>query len=94
LNKLEGELVVCVVYDAKSGNIVHIHSIMALPGAKIASAYELEQEALQLAKSREANSKADLRVLHVSKEDHHKLRAAMKVDPNTHTLLQPVVSST
>jgi hypothetical protein len=41
----------CVVYDASSGEVLHIHEIAALEGGYVPSEAELVERALELAKT-------------------------------------------
>lgn len=83
----QGELSTCVVYDAGTGQILHTHSVMALPGARSPAPDELANEALQLARSHHALGEAQLRVLHVSPQQQVNLRSARRVDLQHQTLV-------
>jgi hypothetical protein len=56
-------LQVLVVYDVKTGAIVHRHHVVTLPGAPRRSKEELEARALELVRSLTGTNK-DLAVLH------------------------------
>lgn len=81
------DVMTCVVYEAQSGRIVHTHSIMSLPGARTPTQEELEKEALELIRQREAHRELDVRILHLQTEDAHALPSAGKVDPVAQRLI-------
>ncbi len=55
---------VCVLYEPKSGRVVHVHGVTVLPGGKEVSKDELERRAVARAKSL-GRSVAGLKTLHV-----------------------------
>ncbi len=57
---------VCVVYDAESGEVKHIHNVVALPGADIPAEDRIAERALTVAKRLREHESVDLRTLHVS----------------------------
>lgn len=87
MKQTQGDLSTCVVYDASTGNIVHTHSVMALPGAPLPTPDELESEALQLARHHHGREAAQLRVLHVPPQLHINLRSARRVDLQNQSLI-------
>ncbi|WP_343732867.1 hypothetical protein [Duganella sp.] len=83
----QGELSTCVVYHGSTGNIVHTHTVMALPGAAAPTTDELESEALQLARNHPALRQLPLRVLHVAPQHQINLRSARRVDLQRQSLV-------
>ena len=74
-----------LVYDAKTGDLVHGHKVVVLPDAEAPSDKEMVEEALQLA-SEATDRKADeLRTLAVS-EDELEPGFVYRVNPDTEKL--------
>lgn len=57
-----------VVYDAKSGDVHHVHQVAVLPGAESPTHEEMEERALALAKKLGRHGSAQLKVLKVAPE--------------------------
>lgn len=55
-----------VVYDGKTGRVVHVHHVLVLPGANPMSQGQIEALATSMAARRE--NLAELRILHVPGE--------------------------
>lgn len=55
---------VCVLYEPKSGRLVHVHGVTVLPGGKEVSQAEMEQRTVARAKSL-GRSVTGLKALHV-----------------------------
>jgi hypothetical protein len=49
----------CVVYDANSGDIVHVHNVINLSGAQESDDDEIRQSALQIASSERGRSRLE-----------------------------------
>jgi hypothetical protein len=62
----------CVVYEAKTGRIVHLHRVITLRGGKAPTESAIEAKALQLAGER---SKAALKALHIDSKSVQSERA-------------------
>jgi len=75
----EPESKICVVYDARSGAIIHLHQIIALPGADSATDEELKAEALEFAAQGTDRSRANVETLVVARGSVDR-EAAYKVD--------------
>lgn len=75
---------ICVVYDA-AGAVVHLHQIIALPGAPEATDTELAAEALEQAGYRSGNVKG-LRTLVVDRDTVDRV-TAYRVDPKKRALV-------
>jgi hypothetical protein len=73
----------CVVYEAKTGRIVHLHRVITLRGGKAPSASAMEARALELAGQRSASVK----VLHLE-ADSVQSGSAYKVDLKKMKLVQ------
>jgi hypothetical protein len=74
----------CVVYEAITGRVVHLHRVITLRGGKAPSANEMEARALELAGQR---SGASVKVLHLEAESVQSGRA-YKVDLKKLKLVQ------
>jgi hypothetical protein len=59
----------CVVYNEATGEIIHSHQIVTLPGATPPTEKELEDEALTLASGNSNNPKIRMAVLPVRIDD-------------------------
>lgn len=60
----EGAAEWCVVYDVRTGKVVHIHQVVFAEAREPRSSEELEQEALEMAAGR--HPRENLRVAHPS----------------------------
>lgn len=58
-----------VVYDAKNGQVVHIHQFKALPGAETPSESELEAEASTLANRITGKELSEMAAMRIRSED-------------------------
>lgn len=74
-----------LVYDAKTGDLVHGHKVVVLPAAEPPSDKELVEEALQLASEATDRKQDELRVLEVSDDDLEP-GAFYRVDPDSERL--------
>ncbi len=54
-----------IVYEKKTGKILHIHHVISMPGAPIFQESEIEQEARNHARSFSTASKGEMKVLKV-----------------------------
>jgi len=54
-----------VVYDKKTGKILHIHHVISMPGSPILQESEMEEEARNFARSLSTKSKREMKVLKV-----------------------------
>lgn len=61
------EIHTMVVYDAKTGRIVHRHQVVTFPGAPKKTKEQLQARAIEMARSRAGTTKA-LAVLHANSE--------------------------
>jgi hypothetical protein len=59
----------CVVYNPKNGEIVHIHEYLALPGVTPPTGADLELQAAELACRSTGKEGSDLAFLHARTED-------------------------
>lgn len=59
----------CVVYDPRSGRIVHVHSVVAEPGARIPSREQVAEDALEIARESSGRQVKGLKALHVDPRD-------------------------
>lgn len=59
----------CVVYDIQSGEIIHIHEYLALPGVTPPTDAELEIEACLLASKRTGKPRSEMAPLYVRRDD-------------------------
>jgi hypothetical protein len=57
-----------VVYDIQSGEIVHIHEYLALPGVVPPSDAEIENEACMLASKRTGKPTSEMSSLHIRRD--------------------------
>ena|ERR1700737_449739 len=61
---------VCVVYNAQTGDIVHVHRVVNLRGAKTPEASEIEGRALEMAVTlRQGTERAQMKTLFIQPED-------------------------
>jgi maleate cis-trans isomerase len=76
----------CVVYDATTGEVRHIHQVAVLPGAKGPAKGEVEARAMALAKRFTKHDPSRFKLLHVTPEN---LKPGMKhkVDLKSLTLI-------
>jgi hypothetical protein len=74
-----------VVYDAKTGDLVHGHKVVVLPDAETPSEKEMPEEALRLASEVTDRKPDELRVLSVS-EDELEPGFVYRVNPDTERL--------
>ena len=79
----------CVVYEAKTGRVVHLHRVITLRGGKAPSANAIEARALELAGQR---SGAAVKVLHLDPESVQS-GSAYKVDLKKLKLVQSPASA-
>jgi hypothetical protein len=84
LDGIEAESTV-VLYEPRSGRIVHVHHVVTIRGATHPDATEIERSAL--AQLSPALSPGKLLALHVSPEEFT-ARRLLRVDPQTMTLLK------
>jgi hypothetical protein len=77
---------IVVVYDAKSGDIVHKHECVSLRGGTHPSKQMLEKDALEQA-SRAGRDTTKVSLLHVDPKDLN-IDAHYKVDTKTRTLVE------
>jgi hypothetical protein len=77
----------CVIYDVKSGQILHTHSATSAPGARVPTQKEVEQKALELFRRNEAHPGRDVQILHLQESDLKVLPLAVKVDHATRRLV-------
>src|SRR5262249_32849425 len=70
----------CVVYEVKSGKILHIHTILSLLETKAPTQRELEQEALKYFRKNKAHRKRDVKTLNIHESEVSALPFAVKVD--------------
>ena len=70
----------CVIYDAKSGQILHTHSTASAPGAKVPTQQEIEQKALELFRRKEAHREREVHILHLHESDLKVLPQVVRVD--------------
>ncbi|HSE43240.1 MAG TPA: hypothetical protein VLH08_20950 [Acidobacteriota bacterium] len=54
-----------IVYEKKTGKILHIHHVISMPGTATFKASEMEEEARNLARSFSTTSKGEMKVLKV-----------------------------
>ncbi len=57
----------CVVYDAQTGRILHVHQVVTLHGGEAPTDHEIESRALALA-ANDRRQRSQMRVLHVNPE--------------------------
>jgi hypothetical protein len=74
-----------VVYDARTGAVVHVHETVYMKGASSPKSRNVEQEALELAQRLSGKPGANLRTLRVRPEELRE-RKALKVTVSTRTL--------
>jgi hypothetical protein len=74
----------CVVYEAKTGRVVHLHRVITLRGGKGPSKDAMEARALELAGG---GSRAEVKVLHLDPESLQS-GSAYKVDLKKLQLVQ------
>jgi len=74
----------CVVYEAKTGRVIHLHRVITLRGGKAPSANAMEARALELVRQR---SGASVKVLHLE-ADSVQSGGAYKVDLKKLKLVQ------
>lgn len=74
----------CVVYEAKTGRVVHLHRVITLRGGKAPTKNAMEARALELAGG---GSRAAVKVLHLESESLQS-GSAYKVDPKKLKLVQ------
>lgn|SRR6185312_2812806 len=83
----------CVVYNEATGEIIHSHQIVTLPGAAPPTAKELEEEALTLASGNSNKPKIGMAVLPVRIDDF-KPDGIYKVDLNKKCLVKVPAAKT
>lgn len=76
-----------VVYDKATGDIVHTHQVMALPGVQIPSGIDIDAQARVLASRISGKSEEELDVLNVQPEQVRS-DAAYAVDLDTNRLVE------
>jgi hypothetical protein len=69
VEEVESTVVACVVYDAETGEIIHTHQIVTLPGANPPTEEELKAEAIELASKITDRSPSDIAILPVKEEE-------------------------
>jgi hypothetical protein len=69
VEKVESTTVACVVYDVETGEIIHTHQIVTLPGANPPTEEELKAEAIELASKITDRSPSDIGILPVEQEE-------------------------
>jgi hypothetical protein len=77
----------CVIYDVKSGQILHTHSAVSAPGAKVPTREEVEQKALELFRRKDAHREREVHILHLHESDLKALPRAVKVDHSARRLV-------
>lgn len=81
----EARIQTFVIYDAKSGDLVHGHKAVVLPYGDAPSEKELAEEALETAVEVTKRDRGELRLLEVS-EDDLEPGAFYRVDPESERL--------
>jgi hypothetical protein len=76
-----------VVYDVATGYIVHIHQVMALPGAEVPDGIDIDAQARSLASQISGKSEEELGVLNVKAEEV-KSEVGYAVDLDAHRLIE------
>jgi hypothetical protein len=76
----------CIVYDASSGQIRHVHSVVTFVGGREPNNEEIEADALRALGSLPNPPKGDFHVLHI---DHDAIEPGKKygVDPHKKALV-------
>src|SRR5215475_4054870 len=69
----------CVVYEVKSGKILHVHTIMSVFETKPPTQRELEQETLNHFRKNHPR-KRDVKILNIKESETSKLPFGVKVD--------------
>lgn len=59
----------CMVYDTTSGEVIHVHEFLALPGVTPPTERELEAEACASACKITSKARSEIASLHVRRED-------------------------
>lgn len=83
--RLEYPRTIRVIYDSKTGEVVHTHHVVVLPDAQVPSDEHLDAHAIALASKFSKRSEQTLKVLQVKSEDFDD-NATYRVHPETQQL--------